>query len=193
MTYWNERGRLLNKWKTSIAALLTCCLLASPGEGSDLLEELFGIQLFSTQELEDGEAGYGLFIRRRQSEIRPLFDFGLGVFPPPGKDQAHAAVVIRVKRSPGLSEEILGSELTREIARFTDETEDLFFRVITGITGQHTFYTPKATRTPTGAAEPTLAQPSGAVRNITDEPVLPSPPVPETDPTALLPDTTKKR
>ena len=183
----------MNKWKTSIAALLTCCLLASPGEGSDLLEDLFGIQIFSTQELEDGETGYGLFIRRRQSEIRPLFDFGLGIFPPPAKGQAHAAVVIRVKRSPGLSEEILGSELTREISRFTDETEDLFFRVITGITGQHTFYTPKATSTPTGAAEPTLAQPSGAVRNITDEPVLPSPPVPETDPTALLPDTTKKR
>ena len=187
----------MNKWKTSIAALLTCCLLASPGEGSDLLEELFGIQLFSTQELEDGETGYGLFIRRRQGEIRPLFDFGLGIFPPPAKDQAHAAVVIRVKRSPGISEDILGNELAREIARFTDETEDLFFRVITGITGQHTFYTPKESSTPTEAAEtpaePTLAQPTGAIRNITDKPVHPSPPVPETDPTAFLPDPTKKR
>ena len=181
----------MNNWKIYVAALLTCCLLTSPGEGSDLLEELLGINLFSTQELEDGEAGYGLFIRRRQSEIRPLFDFGLGIFPPPSKDQAHAAVVIRVKQSPGMS------ELTREIARFTDETEDLFFRVITGITGQHTFYAPKQTSTPTEAAEtpaePTLAQPAGAVRDIVDEPVLPSPPVPETDPTAFLPDATKKR
>ena len=187
----------MNNWKIYITALLTCCILASPGEGSDLLEELLGINLFSTPEIEDGEAGYGLFIRRRQSEIRPLFDFGLGIFPPPSKDQAHAAVVIRVKRSPGMSEQLLGNELTREIARFTDETEDLFFRVITGITGQHTFYTPQEPSIPTEAAEtpaePTLAQPTGAVRDIADEPVHPSPPVPETDPTAFLPDPTNKR
>ena len=164
--------------------------------GDDLLEELLGIKLTSPEKIEDGQATYGLIIIRRHTEIRPLFDFGLGFFPPPAKDQAPAAVIVRVKDHSRASQQILGSDLTSEIARFTDQTEDLFFRVISGITGQHTYYPTGSGRSsegPEDPGQPTLAEPAGSIRIISDDPLHPSPPVPETDPTAFLPDKTKQR
>ena len=130
----------MDKWKLITCSLVFCCLLCSPAFGDDLLEELLGIKLTSPEKIEDGQATYGLIILRRHTEIRPLFDFGLGIFPPPAKDQAPAAVVVRVKGNSKTSQQVLGGELSSEIARFTDQTEDLFFRVISGITGQHTYY-----------------------------------------------------
>jgi len=186
----------LDKWKLITCSLVFCCLLCSPAFGDDLLEELLGIKLTSPEKIEDGQATYGLFIIRRHTEIRPLFDFGLGIFPPPAKDQAPAAVVVRVKGNSKTSQQVLGGELTSEIARFTDQTEDLFFRVISGITGQHTYYPTGSGRSsegPEDAGQPTLAEPAGSIRIIGDDPPHPSPPVPETDPTAFLPDKTKQR
>ena len=186
----------MDKWKLFTGSLLLCCLLGSPACGDDLLEELLGIKLSSPLESEDGTASYGLFIRRDHTDIRPLFDFGLGIFPPPAKDQRPAAVVVRVTNTSRMSRPLLGNDLALELARFTDQTEDLFFRVISGITGQHTYY-------PTGSGtseqesedpgQPTLADPAASIRIINDAPPHPSPPVPETDPTAFLPDKTEKR
>jgi len=186
----------LNKWKLLTCTLVACYLLCSPAFGSDLLEELLGIKLSSPQKIEDGQASDGLIIRRGHTEIRPLFDFGLGIFPSPPKDQAPAAVVVRVRSQPRTSQQVLGRELTSEFARFTDQTEDLFFRVISGITGQHSYYPTGSGGTsekPENPSQPTLAEPAGSIRILSDDPLHPSPPVPETDPTAFLPDKTKQR
>jgi hypothetical protein len=105
--------------------------------------------------------------------------------------------VVRIKSTSRISQPLLGSDLTHEIARFTDQTEDLFFRIVSGITGQHTYYptgSDTSEKDPEDPSQPTLADPTGSIRIIGDDPpALPSPPVPETDPTAFLPDTTKKR
>ena len=185
----------MGKWKVFIGSLLLCGLLGNAGFASDLLEELLGVRLSSPAQ-DDGTASYGLIIRRPQSDIRPLFDFGLGIFPPPSEDQRSAAVVVRIKSTSRTSLPLLGSDLTREIARFTDQTEDLFFRIVSGITGQHTYYptgSDRSEKDPEDPSQPTLADPAGSIRIISDDPLLPSPPVPETDPTTFLPDTTKKR
>jgi len=182
-------------WKLFTGSMIACCCLASPALGSDLVEEILGVKLLGRQQREDPKQTTGLLIKREAAHVQPLFDFGLGIFPVPDKGQSAAAVVVRATRAPQTCERIIGDNLTQELARFTDKTEELLLQLITGATGQHSYYAPaSSTDLPPVAGQPKLAQPAGS--NLENSSTLRSarlPPVPEADPTDFLPAATKQR
>jgi hypothetical protein len=182
-------------WKLFTGSMIACCCLASPALGSNLVEEILGVKLLGRQQREDPKQATGFLIKREVVHVQPLFDFGLGLFPVPDKGQPAAAVMVRATRAPQTYERIIGDNLTQELARFTDKTEELLLQLITGATGQHSYYASASSPDqPPVAGQPKLAQPAGS--NLEHSSTLRSarlPPVPKTDPTAFLLGATKQR